>query len=174
MSALESDNCPSDRFLQAVGALTLSWGTIETWLDFSHAILTHDFDGRSIEPEIQRSLERKLRFIKRALVHPNLQSVRERGTLLMDALLLERTERHRIVHGALGTKSTPDNVELLQVRYTPHFHNTSVIRVTTDEAVEAANSASTRAGQVAAFSIALWNSAKPHDHIHHPASKVAW
>jgi hypothetical protein len=174
LSALETNNNPSDRFLQAVGGLTLSWGMIETWLDLSNAILSHDFDGRSIEPEIQRSLERKLKFIKRALAHPSLVLIRERGVRLMDALLVERFQRHRIVHGALGSKGTPDEVEFLQIEYTSHFHKTSTIRVTTEEAIAAAQSASIRSGQIAAFSIALWNTAKPHNPLHHPASKVAW
>ncbi len=174
MSALETDNGPSDRFLQAVGGLTLSWGTIETTLDFCHAIITHHFDGQEIEPEIQRSLERKLKFIKRGLSHPGLKSVQKRGVKLVDALLVERLDRHRIVHGGLGPRGTPDNVEFIRVEYTPKFHNTSTVYVTTEDALQVAKTASKRADQVVALSIALWGIAQPHDPIHHPASKIAW
>ncbi len=159
---------PSDRFLQAVGALTLNWAVIETALDFCCAIVFHEFDGRKIEPEIPRSLGVKLKFLKRGLKDPRLAEVAAYGTDLIQELQNLKDSRHEVVHGALSGNAKEDTVVMLRVRYEKHAHRTSMHTVTADEVIAASNKALSFADPTIMLGVALFNIARPDDKMDNP------
>ena len=161
---------PSDRFLAAVGALTLNWAVIETGLDFACAIVFHEFEGRKIEPEIPRSLGRKISFLKRGLKHSRLASIRAYGLDLLQTIADRKNERHEIVHGAVTGNVKEDAVQMMRVQYTPEMHHSTTHVVTVDEVGEASARALALANPAIMLAIGLHNIARPEKPIHYAAS----
>lgn len=164
---------PSDRFLAAVGALTLNWAIIETGLDFCCAIVFHEFDGRNIEPEIPRSLGRKIAFLKKGMAHPRLTSIRAYGLDLLQTIKDRKNERHQIVHGALTGNAKEDAVQMMRTRYTPQMHHSSLHTVTVDQVKESSDRALALADPTIMLGIGLYNILRPEKPINYSPGQVA-
>jgi hypothetical protein len=82
----EADPVLDDAFAAAIGHLVLSWAGLEVALDVSARQIMHRYGGTSLEKELPRALERKIRFLKDAFRKlPALVSERERALVCWNA-----------------------------------------------------------------------------------------
>lgn len=164
----------STDFLAALGAVAMNWAVIETALDFAVATSFHDLRNRKMEPEIPTSLGRKIRFLRQALCHDTLAPIRDDGKRLMKDLKARSDDRHGLVHGAvMGISDDGNTVQTLRVGYGKVRHTSTLATTTTDQVEEIANQAHGLSERATAFSIAVWNAAKPHDPIDYPLGEFA-
>ena len=89
-----------ENFFGAVGRLVISWGHLEFSLDCMVEIIHIGFGGAEIEPEIPRTLQRKIRFLRTAFKRmPLPQDAIQGYTALFGDIEAAAQTRHDIVHG---------------------------------------------------------------------------
>ncbi len=164
---------PSEGFLAAVGTLTLNWAAIETALDFMTAIIFHGYKHDKMEPGIPRSLERKLKFLRRGLKHPAFNAFQVRADALLLDILAQRNDRHELVHGALLEDPQGDVVQTLRVKYEPCGHRLSIHTVTTAEVEAGAERARTLSDRSTALAARVLAAARPDELIDYAFGEFA-
>jgi hypothetical protein len=86
----------------AVGQLVVGWAFVETMLDMCIAVVYQSIDCTHIEPEIPRSTERKVEFLKKMIkTHRKLTRFQNDLSLLSTAKSLANM-RHTVVHGVIS------------------------------------------------------------------------
>lgn len=91
-----------EQFYGAIGRLTISWAHTEFGLDCMAEIIHHGFGGKDIEPEIPRSLSRKLTYLRKAFRRLPIPEEALNGHIsLFDAISAESGMCHDIIHGFL-------------------------------------------------------------------------
>lgn len=112
---------PEDEaFFAAIGRLAVAWAHIEISLDAMIAIV-HDTmnGGELIEPEKPISLQRKLRYLRRAFNRmQELQPFNERFRAIADEVKAASEDRHDIIHGFV-VDQTSGTGRALMVRLLP-------------------------------------------------------
>jgi hypothetical protein len=96
-------------FFAWIGRLTISWGHLELGLEGMVEILYRGFKGNTIEPEIPRSLQRKISFLRSSWKRMQPVGVEEtewagavNGYLkFLDRVQAAAQTRHDIIHGIL-------------------------------------------------------------------------
>lgn len=100
-----SDKLPADftnNAARAVGQLVVGWAFVESMLDMCIAVVYQTLDCKHIEPEIPRSTERKVEFLKKAIkTHRKLTRFQNDLSLLSSAKALANM-RHTVVHGYIS------------------------------------------------------------------------
>jgi hypothetical protein len=168
----QSYEAPSEEFLAALGALTLNWAAIEAALDFSIAIIFHEYPYDKMGT-VPQNLGRKITFVCNGLKHPRLSIIRARGLALCADLQSRKDDRNKIIHGAILGAANGNTIETLRIRYRKHGHSTSVHTVTTAEIEEYAAAALPLTDRATAFSIRLFNVTRPNDVIDYPLGEFA-
>lgn len=90
-----------EQFYSAIGKLTISWAYVEMGLDWLIREIHEPLDGRThVEPDPPISLQRKLRYLRRAFNRlPPLSSFNARFVTIADEIQLASEERHDLIHG---------------------------------------------------------------------------
>lgn len=166
---------PSDRFLAALGSVTLNWAAIEAALDFATAMIFHEYKYPKMDAKIPRNLESKIIFLREGIKHARLAEIYPRADLLLLDLLREKDGRHTLVHGAILGAATGDEIEVLRIRYTKDRHRTSIQTVSSPEVEACAKRALALAlsDRATAFSIRLYGITRPQDPISYPLAEFA-
>jgi hypothetical protein len=97
-------------FLTILGRFTALFAIAETGLDFCNVAIFKHCGGDSVEPEIPRSLERKVAFFKDCHKKcPKLQSpdITSSAAYVAEEFTKIRIDRHFLIHG-IGTKALKD------------------------------------------------------------------
>jgi hypothetical protein len=89
-----------DAFFGSVGRVVVSWAQLELGLDFSIRTIRLHLGGKDIAPEPPRSLQQKLRFLRRAAVElPALSGLRDQILSMVPLIEVEAEHRHDLIHG---------------------------------------------------------------------------
>ena len=91
----------AEEFYSAIGKLTISWAYTEMGLDWLIREIHEPLGGQQhIEPDIPISLQRKLRYLRRAFkALPRLSSFQARFHKIADDIQTASVERHDLIHG---------------------------------------------------------------------------
>lgn len=111
----EPENPDLDRFIDAVGRLTLSWATLELGLDIC-ALAVHRYHREArTDPELPRALGRKLRYLRKAFeTLPEMASARESFLKVMDDIEKSAEVRHDMIHGIVN-EVLPDGIKMTRM-----------------------------------------------------------
>lgn len=128
----ESKKGLSIEFLAAVGTLTLNWAAVETALDYIVTVVFHRYSRPEAEPEIPRSLDKKLTFLKDAIkADPRLDNMAPQLQALITRVHNLKERRHEIVHGPSLGPGEGDATTLIRVTYGRTRHTLGERKVTT-------------------------------------------
>ena len=138
-------------FVGAIGRLTISWGHLELGLDCMVEVLYRGFNGNTIEPEIPRSLQRKITFLRSAWKSQPIAANGINGYLkFLDRVQTAAQTRHDIIHGVV-IEQVKRSGEAIMVRAVRRRDGEIVKRrfhVTTVDILRAAREAQNLAGRI--------------------------
>lgn len=164
---------PSEGLLSAIGALALNWAAIETALDFSVTMISHHYPYANMEKRVPQSLVRKIEYVSKGLQDPRLSTIETPGRRMLSDVRKHKSDRHKIVHGAILGAPDGDTIRSLRIRYTDAGHHVSIHTVTKEEVEGYCRAALPLADRATAFSIRLWNITWPNDVIDYPLGEFA-
>ena len=117
MEILPDDDEP----LKLIGLFTVQFATAEAGLDICNAIIFQHCGGSSVQPEIPRSLERKISFFKRCQAECRLISAQpdfcEVGYRIADEFSSLRDDRHFLIHGIGSSLLKDQSFTQLKIRH---------------------------------------------------------
>jgi hypothetical protein len=90
-----------EHFFGAIGRLVISWAHLEFGLDCMVDILYRGFKGNEIEPEMPRSLKRKIIFLRAAFKRLPIGDGIQGYLIFFDRVLKASETRHDIIHGVV-------------------------------------------------------------------------
>lgn len=89
-----------EEFFAAIGRLTLTWGHLEFAIDCMVHVLHSRPDAKQIEPEMPRSLQRKISFLRATISQlPLDKQTAQKWLRLLDNIQSAAQKRHDIIHG---------------------------------------------------------------------------
>lgn len=89
-----------EQFFAAIGRLTLTWGHLEFAIDCMVHILHSRPAAKQIEPEMPRSLQRKISFLRATINQLHLdEQTAQKWLRLLDNIQSAAQKRHDIIHG---------------------------------------------------------------------------
>jgi hypothetical protein len=138
-------------FVAAIGRLTISWGHLELGLDCMVDILYRGFNGNTIEPEIPRSLKRKITFLRSSWKRQPIGADGINGYLaFLDRVQTAAQTRHDIIHGVVieQVEGSGEAVMFRAIRGRDGEFEKRRLHVTTLDILMAANEAQDLAGWV--------------------------
>ena len=102
LRAAMTDLPAHERYVLAIGSITIVWAMVEMMFDNMVGILFHRFGGHPSEPDLPRtSLSRKIRFARKCFnSNADLAPYRDEAIPLLDRMSELSDERHWCVHGA--------------------------------------------------------------------------
>jgi hypothetical protein len=138
-------------FFAAIGRLTISWGHLELGLDCMVDILYRGFKENTIEPEIPRSLQRKITFLRSSWKRQPIGADGVNGYLMfLDRVQTAAQTRHDIIHGVVieQIERSGEAVMVRAVRKRNGEFETRRFHITTEDILRAALEAQDLAGRV--------------------------
>jgi len=95
-----------DAFFGAIGRFTVSWAWLELGLDLSVHVIHRHLQGNRIDREPPWSLDRKLRYLRRAVSKiPQLAEYRGRLAALIEDVAHIAEARNDLIHGSIVDQS---------------------------------------------------------------------
>lgn len=89
-------------FFGAIGRLAISWAHLEFGLDCMVEFLYYACDGKAVEPEIPRALQRKITFLRAIFkTIPIGEEATQDYLSLLDRIQTAAQDRHDIIHGVV-------------------------------------------------------------------------
>lgn len=138
-------------FFGAIGRMTISWGHLELGLDCMVEVIYRLFKGNTIEPEIPRSLQRKITFLRSAWKNQPIAANGINGYLkFLDRVQTAAQTRHDIIHGVV-IEQVERSGEAIMVRAVRGRDGEIVkrrVHVTTVDILRAAREAQDLAGRI--------------------------
>jgi hypothetical protein len=154
---MNSYTAPEDEaFFAALGRLTISWAHIESGLDAAITVIHERLGGDSIEPELPRMLQRKLKYLRRACAKiPQLADYQVSFPMFADRVQAASETRHDLIHGAISVyPAAPGEeriAEMSRLLWGPQQFTQRRFSVTTTEILTHAQAATELAAQSILF-----------------------
>jgi hypothetical protein len=111
------------RYYERLGRATAGWAILELGLDFVVAITFQTMGGESKQyPEIPRSLDKKIGYIKFAAKLADAAQWKDRLLEMAASISELRDRRHTLIHGVALVVMSADKAKVTRVRYTKLAH----------------------------------------------------
>jgi hypothetical protein len=128
-----------EQFYGAIGRLTISWAHLELGIDISVMMIHHFLNGQTITREAPRSLQPKLKYLRKAARElPQFSLYQTYIGDLATAIEAASEKRHDIIHGFIVSHEVASGeakmIRLLRTRYTLEQ---KTIEVDTNQVLEA-------------------------------------
>jgi hypothetical protein len=160
-----------EEFFGAIGRLIISWAHLELGLDCMVEVLYRGFKGNTIEPEMPRSLQRKITFLRSVWKSQPIGADGIKGYLkFLDRVQAAAQTRHDIIHGVVieQVEHSGEAVMLRAVRKRDGEIEKRQFHVTTVDILRAAREAQDLAGRILYWTDEVHNLIRPlADHRHH-------
>lgn len=132
-----------EEFFGAIGRLTISWGHLELGIDGIVEIFYYGFRGKEFEPQIPRTLSRKISFMRAVIKKLPIGEEAISGFMsFLDKVDAASKLRHEIIHGVV-IEHAEGSGEAVLVKLTRNKHGVTKrhFKATTVSILQAANEA---------------------------------
>lgn len=119
---------PQDEFdalCTGIGYLVITWGLAEQCLDKAIETMFYRYGGVSLEkdPQLPRSLKRKLSFCRKCFALESLSKFRAEGLEILERFDSLSKQRHDVIHSAITSHTPKDGLfNFRKIDYDNLFH----------------------------------------------------
>ena len=150
----------------AVGFVVVNWAITEQMLDGWVSIIFHDHGGKNIEPEIPRSLSKKVQFLKTCFKKlPTLAPLQDDALKILQNVKALSDRRHDLVHGAITSVTSQNGTfEFAKLDYEKQMHVVRAVHLNLNKFDDLAKEILDLGGEVGGLGIRL-------EELHSPLQK---